>query len=433
MFVASANSQDECFINCGPRAGTVDANAIAIGASATSAAPTAASSTADSLAEGESETVKTMARDANGNWVETTRTRSGTANTPEPVCSEPAEKAQSLCTLGDAGMNAQLQGAIQNATQMMSSGGTEKACKAASAVQMLAGMANGAHAILCQKAISSCSVACGKEVERLTPKAATDPASDRKLKATTSAIKSCKRLQGNVIASGMSAMNNVMSFAMSQKCQKAVTTNNQPGTTPPPPMDCTNPIMASSLSCVCASNPSDPSCTASNGGLGDGGFSSVGAGSGAVDGGKDPESFGFGDELPQLEASSGGAGAAQGSSGGGGGMNGGGGAGALPPEESGGAGAGPYNTDIMGGLTGGGGGGGGSFGRGGGEGSGGGGLLDSLAEKFNLKGFLPSKADFKNRGLASGMGADGITGPNGPSLFEKVSSRYLKKQSELLP
>ena len=86
----------------------------------------------------------------------------------------------------------------------------------------------------------------------------------------------------------------------------------------------------------------------------------------------------------------------------------------------------------MGGTAGGSGGGGFTGGGGGGSGDKPS-MFDSLAEKFNLKGFLPSKADFKNRGLASGSGADGITGPNGPSLFEKVSARYQKKQSELLP
>ncbi len=374
-----------------------------------------------------------------GKVTKRTVTRSKGAAEPPQSCSEPAEKAKSLCTLGDSSMSGQVQMAVRNATQMMQSGGTEAACKAAKYVQAISGIANAAHAGLCQAELSKCVSACGTAEGELEPqsKNVNDPnhsIAKKQLPPTRAAIKMCKSLQVNVVASGMSALGNVMGFAMSQKCQSSVTTGS--GGMPPTAMDCSNPAMASMPSCVCAANPADPVCTASNGGLGDGGFSSVGNGSGAVDGGKDPEMFGFDDELPQLAASGAGAGAgAQGSSGGGGGMNGGGGAGALPPEEmGGGSGGGPYNTDVMGGLTGGGGAGGSSFGRGGsGESSSGGGLLDGLAAKFNLKGFLPSKADFKNRGLASGMKADGITGPNGPSLFEKVSSRYLKKQSEFLP
>ncbi len=351
-------------------------------------------------------------------------------SSPSP-CAPEEKKAVSACSFGlDPIQEAMLRQTMNQASAMMQQGGSEKTCKAAKMVQTVAMGANFAHAAMCAGAIKACKSTCPGKISAASAKG---PAGEIDKRLAEKSLAKCGEMESRAIASIGAGMGNLMGMASSAKCQKAVTTAAPPPGSSPPPQayDCTNPMMASQPNCICAANPADPVCTASNGGLGDGGFSSVGEGSGAVDGGKDPEMFGFEDEIGREQASGGAGAAAQGSSGGGGGMNGGGGAGALPPEEMGGAGSGPYNTDIMGGLTGGGGGG-SSFGRGGsGEGSGGG-LLDSLAEKFNLKGFLPSKGDFKNRGLASGM-ADGITGPNGPSLFEKVSSRYLKKQSELLP
>lgn len=354
-----------------------------------------------------------------------------------PICAEPAQKAQSTCTMGNSNMTGQMQGAVQNASQQMASGGTEAACKAAKGVQMLAGAANAAHAGLCQGAISSCISGCG-QVVRATSYSANNPQdpnhamSKQQYDEAKEKIGQCKSLQSHVIAAGLAAMQNALMFAMSEKCQKAVTTSTPPpsGGTPPGSMDCSNPMLQSSPTCVCANNPADPVCTASSPGLGDGSFASDGGYNGDT-GLKDPVTIGFDDEIAKEEAGGGGGSPSAGSSRGSGGMSGGSGAGALPPEETGAEGQGPYNTDIMSGLAGGAGSGaGGSYGRGGSGGDKG--LLDSLADKFNLKGFLPSKADFKNRGLAS-TGADGITGPNGPSLFEKVSTRYLKKQSELLP
>lgn len=104
--------------------------------------------------------------------------------------------------------------------------------------------------------------------------------------------------------------------------------------------------------------------------------------------------------------------------------------------ESGGVPEGPFNTDILKGTTGGRGGG-GDYGGGGG----GGGSFNysdnksgkGEADKFDLSKYLPKK-DFK-RGLAgvASASADGITGPNGPTIWEKVSRRYRVKAPALIP
>lgn len=362
----------------------------------------------------------------------------GATKGSESPCAPQEQKATSTCMIIDPAMKSQLDGAISQASSMMQQGGTEKVCKAAKLVQTLAAGANGAHAVMCETAVSSCRLACKNAiVDRQAAAKAGDAKAEAEIKQATKSLNTCREMETRAIASGIAAFQNIMQTAMSAKCQSATAAATpNPNGTPPGLMDCSNPMMSNMPQCVCPNNPADPMCSGSNAGIDTGGFSSGAPGTGAVDGGvKDPtlEGFGTDDEIGHLEASNNGAPNLGGGSGGGGGMNGGSGAQPLPPEESGGPGQGPYNTDVMGGLTGGGGGSSGSYTGGGGSGdSGGSSLFGSLAEKFNLKGFLP-KSDFKNRGLASGNGADGITGPNGPSLFEKISARYHKKQAELLP
>jgi hypothetical protein len=122
--------------------------------------------------------------------------------------------------------------------------------------------------------------------------------------------------------------------------------------------------------------------------------------------------------------------------GGGGGPGGSGmGAGRSGDEGAGGGGVrGGSDKSAIVGLAGGGGG-----GAGGGlaktsSSSGISGAVRGIMDKFNLKNFLPNRSDYKNRGIA-GMSipsADGITGPMGPSLFEKVSNQYQKQKTNLL-
>lgn len=201
--------------------------------------------------------------------------------------------------------------------------------------------------------------------------------------------------------------------------------------------DCSDPsFAATSIVCICKSNPSDPLCgggtataTAGTGGLATGGVSSPGIGN--------PTDDGDGSLIDTSAVKSNPEGGKQvgGSGGGGGGGVAGGGGGGLNPDGGGYDGTSGINKDVITGQSGssgglsaaGGGGGGGGIGRpGGGSGSGGG-------SGFNLSKYLP-KNMFKNRGLA-GMtvpAQDGVTGPLGPSIWEKVHTRYEDKKSGLI-
>ena len=216
------------------------------------------------------------------------------------------------------------------------------------------------------------------------------------------------------------------------------------GMTPPNPSalasaagDCSDPsFAATSIVCLCKSNPSDPMCAngtagagaATSGGLATGGVSTPGIGDPSNGDGTAVDTTPVGSK-PQTGLAGGGG------NGAGGGGPGGGGGGGLNPEGGDGTGASGINKDVITGQSGagsgglsaaGGGGGGGSMGRAGG-GSGGGG------SGFNLSKYLP-KNMFKNRGLA-GMtvpAQDGVTGPLGPSIWEKVHTRYEDKKSTLI-
>ena len=200
--------------------------------------------------------------------------------------------------------------------------------------------------------------------------------------------------------------------------------------------DCSDPsVAATSPICFCQANPSNPSC--SNGTLG---ATGVGAGGLAAGGiatpglGSNAEDDGTMVATPGINAKTEAGKQVSGSGGGGGGGSSGGGGGGLNPEGGDGTAPSGINKDVItgqtgagsGGLSAGGGSGGGSYGRPGGGSSGGGG------GGFNLSKYLPKNA-YANRGLA-GMtvpAQDGVTGPLGPTIWEKVHTRYEDKKSVL--
>lgn len=202
-------------------------------------------------------------------------------------------------------------------------------------------------------------------------------------------------------------------------------------------VDCSNAAYASTnMVCICRNTPSDPMCAGLNGGPNYGGGAGGVAGSAVTPGlnkgeGEDGTEVGA---APKFEGTNGSNG--MNASGGGGGLPGGsgGGGGLGGADGEGGAGAG-FDKNVITGTAGGGGGmpglsavGGGGGGKGGGSGGGAGG-----GSGFDFKKYLP-KGLFKNRGLA-GMtvpSTDGITGPMGPSLWEKVTNRYQEKKSSLI-
>ncbi len=61
---------------------------------------------------------------------------------------------------------------------------------------------------------------------------------------------------------------------------------------------------------------------------------------------------------------------------------------------------------------------------------------DGFFDRFNLKKFLPG-SKYKTRGIAgmSVKSVDGITGPTGPSIWEKATRQYqeqIQKQNVIL-
>lgn len=256
-----------------------------------------------------------------------------------------------------------------------------------------------------------------------------------------------------MMAMMMQAMNFGQNFLQNQQCAKTTAVNPNVGGTPPwgtpgtPPVidnkpggDCSDPNVArTSLMCVCKADPKNPMCpqtgpkTPTGPGVNPTTNTSIprpympdtkGRGGGLLaTGDKDAQAKPNGGVAGEQGGGGGGPSALGGNNGGGGGDDGGGHA--------------PSNVDknVITGASGSGGGGLGAGGGGGGGGGGrGSGSGDGFFSKFNLKKFLPSKKDYKNRGLAgmSVQATDGITGPMGPSIWEKVSNQYQVQKPNLI-
>ena len=230
-------------------------------------------------------------------------------------------------------------------------------------------------------------------------------------------------------------------------------------------VDCSDPAQArSNPICICRSNPSDPACSTlgslprvdtgfPTGGSRDFPSSSPGGDAGVSLGGSFGRNGGpaGGPNAQSRNSRNGGARAGLGVTGGTGGPNGGGGAGSGGnfggPGGPGGAGvAGTgFKTDIMSGARG------GALrsnrNRRGGTRRGAARYANQnpngqvqAQRQFDLKAFLPGGKGYnqyqRRRSLAGMMtvkARDGITGPYGPSLFEKVSRRYRIKEGTMRP
>lgn len=264
------------------------------------------------------------------------------------------------------------------------------------------------------------------------------------------AMDQCGTYKGNMAMMIMQTMQGVTGMALAGKCQDNLATNPNPiaSATPfaiptPGPGDCSDPKTASmNIACICQNDPNNQMCKGGNAAnVFGGGGSTVGGGPGTPSGGIP----GMGDLGSDGEiAEEGGAadkqrGASGPQDGGGGGLGGGGGSGFGNGFDQGDGNGGPSGIDknVITGQSGGNGSGssggfaatsggsGGGRGSGGSEGSSGGG-------GFNLKDYLP-KNDYKARGLA-GMSIeakDGVTGPMGPSIWEKVSNQYQTQKPTL--
>jgi hypothetical protein len=202
--------------------------------------------------------------------------------------------------------------------------------------------------------------------------------------------------------------------------------------TPTPGMDCSNPTFAAqSIQCICQADPKNRMCTgieqfpgglvSTNGDMGP-------VGPGAPDDGLgnlgDPNGFGVDPGKP-----AGAMGSATADGGGGGGPQAARGAGF---KDSGGGGGyeEPQKASVIQGVSGGAGGGGGGSGPGPGGRDGNGGGREGQGN-LDLSKYLP-KAKTQNLGGMSISSKDGITGPMGPTLFEKVSNQYQQQKPNMI-
>jgi hypothetical protein len=206
-------------------------------------------------------------------------------------------------------------------------------------------------------------------------------------------------------------------------------------------VDCSNPQFASTnMYCICKSTPNDSMCAGfqnpNGGGPGGAGVGSVSQTTPGLSSGEANDGDLVDQSLIDPSSKKSGSYGVEGG-GGSGGLGGGSGGGLLGGGDGEGGGGSGLDKNVITGtsgggggvspLTAGGGGGGGKAGGGsGGGGSGGGG-------GFDFKKYLP-KSLFKNRGLAgmSVPSTDGVTGPMGPTLWEKVTNRYQVKKSSLI-
>ena len=388
----------------------------------------------------------------------------------EPDCKSAASTARSLCnTMSMVGIDDPAQGAMMEmmmsqamgmASQIQNAGanGSQQCSNQSKLAELMAGI-NAIKAGACMFGQNRCQSNCKTEkIEEdiKAAKAAGGAASEKilELEKTKAAnekhANQCQRYSINSMMAAMQAVKFGSSMLQGQSCAKALAqqekltpaiTGLPPGVTlPTAATDCSDPTMAASnVTCICASNPASPICGNGNGGSqlagGAGGTQLSGPGSAprpyAPTSGPDGVTpTGLGSPAPSTGANVGqqGGGGGGGIGGGSGGGPGGGGGG----EDPGGA---PVDKQSMiGGVSGGGGGGSGVPGNPYGSGGKGGDGDKGFFDKFNLSKFLPSKKNFGSRGLAgmSLQSKDGITGPMGPSIWEKVTNQYQVQKPKMI-
>jgi hypothetical protein len=369
------------------------------------------------------------------------------------TCKAAAQTAQMACnTLGAAGMDAaqgamfemMLNQAVQLAGQMANQGqNMQSQCKNQADLSKLMGLLNAAKAAACTAAIMKCKSSCESDATanlaaantaRANPATAAEATrldGVRNSQIRTSAQR-CASYRVNTVANMASALQHGANMMQNQNCANA-TAANSTSPTPfsfPTPSDCTDPNNQS-LTCFCArpENSTKAMCGGGNPGVTPGG--GVQSPPGGSNGGNvpyspvDPTNPGAANPLEGLNGKSGaGGGDSQGS--GGGGAPGGGGLSGLGGESTGSFGSSGDRGSAIGGVSSGNASGAGGHAGGGGSGGGGGrGDDGGFLSKLNLKKLLPGDK-YKNRGLAgmNGTAKDGITGPMGPSLWEKATRQY---------
>jgi hypothetical protein len=399
---------------------------------------------------------------------------SATKDTTETACLMPGPKGMDA---GTAAMYTMMMNQLPGLATQIAAAGKNMAqqCRLQEQVSTAMTAINGAKAAACGVMISRCSTRCDNtalnfknagnrylEIARANAANAAIAEANRTkgencLKASrqaVSAARMCNSYQGQVVALGFSTLQHGLGIVQNKQCaDEASAFANQPMPTFSPialpnPTDCSDPNNQS-LSCFCSreSNKKSPMCAGFNpGAVAGGGATPNGPGNGIGSNTATPF-LGTGDDgmgtdgntvdpfASKQNASNGG----DGFSPGGGGPPGGAALGSLGGDDGGGGGFGDPRSAITG-TSGGQGGGLGSSGGGGGGGlarnNGGAGGVGGFMDKFNLKKFLPG-SKYKTRGIAgmSVKSVDGITGPMGPSIWEKATRQYqeqIQKQNVIL-
>lgn len=334
----------------------------------------------------------------------------------ERACEDAFKTAQSACTTPSmtAGMNPQQQQQgqmlmmqAQRSNMNVQALGAAMAAQCENQAQMgkimsaLSALKGGA----CMATVASCKKACGNGSSRMASRGSACGG------LTVSGAAALAQ------AAGMMAINS----KVSEQCAKLAGTM--------PAMDCTNPMFAKdNLMCLCQTDPKNPKCQGNPSYPGGVTTSGVNGGPmGPFGSGGDEDS---GDGLPialgggQPKTASGSA-----TVDGGGGMGLGGAGRSLQKINEGqyGAVAKTAKHVIQGTGSSAGGGAGGGAGSGT-RGSGGG---RSAGGDFNMKNFLPRQASRNVAGMKL-PSVHGITGPLGPSIFEKVTHQYQNQKRNMI-
>lgn len=406
----------------------------------------AMSATGVSLSANESEAVQKSAGNRLQECIDDQKTAGSACGDPKSSAGmSSSEKAELIMALGSV---------ASIAAQVAAAKGSSTACYAAAGLSGLlqtVGMLKGNS---CGKTMGTCVDSCGQaesEYDRLYDSYTdqTDPGGAKRKKALNDKEEArkyghkCERYAANVtsMASQVAVLGQT-ALAGLQCASNTASSTPYPTATPVSlttgTFDCSNAAFAATnAACICAANPGDAICAQSlNGstnttpGLTGGRIATPGDLNTSADD-MSPIDQTNAQGKGQSGTNAGGGGAS------GGGAGGGSGGGAPLGAEGDGLAASGIDKNVITGTSGGSGGigalgatggGGGGYGGGGskGSGSGGGGGYDPSK-------WAP-KSIYRNRGLAgmSVPATDGVTGPAGPSIWEKVHTRYEVKKSTLI-
>jgi hypothetical protein len=387
----------------------------------------------------------------------------GTRETTQTACLTPGTKGMDP---GEAVMFTTMTNQmIMMGTQIASAGkNMAQQCRLQADMSKLMATINGAKAFACGKMISRCNEVCNFQAKDAYQKSQIAQSAETKAhflklsKSYQAQGRICSTYSSQVYAMGMGAMQHGANIVQNQQCAKEMEAfANMPVPTFSPialpnPTDCTDP-KNQSFACFCSrdANKSSPMCAGFSGG------SLAGGGSGATTSGpgngigssvatpfvaQDADGDGVPDDPTALQQKQNASNGGNEFSPGGGSAPGGSGLGGLGGGDDGGMGAHGDPRSMITGTSGGSGSGlGGGFGGGGGGGlgrnnGGSGGGMGGFMDKFNLKRFLPG-SNYKSRGIAgmSVKSVDGITGPMGPSIWEKATRQYqeqIQKQNVIV-